>query len=40
MIWSKRPGTGIPAKLMNKVIGKKTKKLIKENEMLSWDDIE
>ena len=27
MIWSKRPGTGIPAKLMNKVIGKKNKKI-------------
>ena len=39
MIWSKRPGTGIPAKLMKKVIGKKAKKNIKENQLLKWSDL-
>ena len=39
MVWSKRPGTGIPAKLMKKVIGKKAKKNIKENQLLKWSDL-
>ena len=38
MIWSKRPGTGIPAKNMNKVIGKKAKKKILANTLLKWTD--
>ncbi len=40
MIWSKRPGTGIPAKEMHKVIGKKALKDIQENTLLSWNDFE
>jgi N-acetylneuraminate synthase len=40
MIWSKRPGTGIPAYKMNEVIGKKTKKNISNNTLLSWDELE
>ena len=38
IIWSKRPGTGIPSKLMHRVIGKKAKKNIKINSLLKWSD--
>ena len=34
-IWSKRPGTGIPSRYMNKVIGKKAKKFIKKNTLIT-----
>ena len=40
MIWSKRPGTGIPARFINKVIGRKAKKDIPINTLLSWEDLE
>lgn len=39
MIWSKRPGTGIPAKEMTKVIGKKAKRNIPSNKLIKWSDI-
>ena len=39
MIWSKRPGTGIPAKDMAKVIGKKAKINIPSNKLIKWSDI-
>ena len=39
MIWSKRPGTGIPSHEMNKVIGMKAKTDIQENRLISWDDL-
>ena len=37
-IWSKRPGTGIPSRYMNKVIGKKAK-FIKKNTLLTKTQI-
>lgn len=40
MIWSKRPGTGIPSCKMDEVIGKKAKRDIKANTLLSWNDFE
>lgn len=40
MIWSKRPGTGIPSYRMDEVIGKVAKKDIPENVLLSYDDFE
>jgi len=40
MIWSKRPGTGIPSYLMKKIIGLKAKRDIPPNKLLSWDDFE
>ncbi len=39
MIWSKRPGTGIPSKRMNEVIGKKAKKRIPRNTLIKWSDL-
>ena len=32
-IWSKRPGTGIPSKNIDKIIGKITSKKIKKNNL-------
>lgn len=40
MIWSKRPGTGIPSYKMSEVLGKKAKRDIKCNSLLSYDDFE
>lgn len=40
MIWSKRPGTGIPSYKMNEIIGKKAKKTILPNQLLSYEDFE
>ncbi|HLH31874.1 MAG TPA: N-acetylneuraminate synthase family protein, partial [Terriglobia bacterium] len=40
MIWSKRPGTGIPSHLREKVIGRRSLRPIKANVLLSWDDID
>ncbi|MEM8642743.1 MAG: N-acetylneuraminate synthase family protein [Cyanobacteria bacterium P01_G01_bin.54] len=39
MIWSKRPGTGIPANQMQEVIGKTAARVIAENTLLAWEDI-
>ena len=38
MIWSKRPGTGIPSYRMDDILGKILVRDIDQNEMLSWDD--
>jgi N-acetylneuraminate synthase len=40
MIWSKRPGTGIPSHKMNDVIGKKAIHDIDENVLLKYEDFE
>jgi len=40
MIWSKRPGTGIPSRLRPGILGRKAIKDVEENKLLSWDDIE
>lgn len=39
MIWSKRPGTGIPSKKMHEVIGKKVTRDIPENTLIKWEDL-
>jgi N-acetylneuraminate synthase len=40
MIWSKRPGTGIPSWKMDQVIGRIAKRNIPANTMLAWEDFE
>jgi N,N'-diacetyllegionaminate synthase len=40
MIWSKRPGTGIPSHQMAEVVGRKTARVIEINTLLSWDDLD
>lgn len=36
----KRPGTGLAPKYYYKIVGKKAKKNIKENELINWDMVE
>jgi sialic acid synthase SpsE len=38
-VWSKRPGTGIPSRYMDKIIGKTAKKFIKKNTLIKKSQI-
>jgi len=38
-IWTKRPGTGIPSKEFNNIIGKEAENNIDENVLLKWEDV-
>ncbi|MFC1827291.1 N-acetylneuraminate synthase family protein [Thermodesulfobacteriota bacterium] len=40
MVWSKRPGTGIPSYKMNEIIGCKAGSDIKENTLIQYEDLE
>lgn len=40
MIWSKRPGTGIPSYKMNEIIGRKAIKDIRKNVLVKYEDLE
>lgn len=40
MIWSKRPGTGIPSYRMDEVIGRIASRNIPQNVLVSWDDLQ
>ncbi len=40
MIWSKRPGTGIPSHRMGEVIGRKAARDIACNVLIRWEDLE
>ena len=39
MLWTKRPGTGIPSCEMPSIIGKKVNKFLKANTLLQSEDI-
>ena len=39
MVWTKRPGTGIPSKDIDKVIGKTAKEDIEQNTLLKWEQL-
>lgn len=39
MVWTKRPGTGIPAHLLPTVIGRSVRNDIPANCLVSWDDL-
>jgi sialic acid synthase SpsE len=39
MIWSKRPGTGIPSKEMPKIVGRRARVDIAANALLKWEDL-
>ena len=39
MLIIKRPGTGIPSKYLNEVIGKKAKTIIKEDNLIQENDL-
>lgn len=38
-VWTKRPGTGIPARQMAEVIGRKAKRAIAKDRLIAWDDL-
>lgn len=40
LIWTKRPGTGVPAKHLDEFIGKKTKTTLNKDHLIQWEDIE
>lgn len=40
MVWVKRPGTGIPAREMDKVIGRRVRRAVAAESLLSWEDLE
>ncbi|OGS37153.1 MAG: CMP-N-acetylneuraminic acid synthetase [Elusimicrobia bacterium RIFOXYD12_FULL_66_9] len=39
MVWTKRPGTGIPSKDLPKVLGRKAKRALPKDTILSWEDL-
>jgi len=40
MLTTKRPGTGIPPKYLDKIIGKRARTKIREDEVITWDQIQ
>lgn len=40
LIWTKRPGTGVEAKHLDKFIGKKTTRDLEKDYLIRWEDIE
>ncbi len=40
MVWSKRPGSGIPAHRMDEVVGRRARRGMAENVLITWDDLE
>ena len=38
-VWAKRPGTGIPARQMTDVIGKRAKQAIPKDSLIRWDQL-
>ena len=39
-VWAKRPGTGIPARQLGEVIGRKAKQAIPKDSLIRWDDLQ
>jgi N-acetylneuraminate synthase len=39
MVWTKRPGTGIPARQLREVVGRTTATTIPENSLVGWDQL-
>jgi sialic acid synthase SpsE len=40
MVWTKRPGTGIPSRQLPEVVGRRASRDIAGNVLVSWDDLE
>ena len=40
MLWSKRPGTGIPSRFREAIIGRTATRDIDNNKLIDWDDID
>ncbi|MFQ5960426.1 MAG: N-acetylneuraminate synthase family protein [Candidatus Methylomirabilales bacterium] len=39
VVWVKRPGTGIPARDLERVIGQRVKRPVRANTLLTWEDL-
>jgi sialic acid synthase SpsE len=39
-VWVKRPGTGIPASELPRVVGRRARRAIAGDALVSWDDLE
>jgi N,N'-diacetyllegionaminate synthase len=40
MVWTKRPGTGIPAKDLDDVVGRTARRSIPANHLITWDELD
>jgi N-acetylneuraminate synthase len=40
MVWTKRPGTGIPSKRLHEIIGRRALRDLAKNTLISWNDLE
>ena len=38
-VWAKRPGTGIPARQLDEVIGRKARRAIPKDQLIGWSDL-
>jgi sialic acid synthase SpsE len=38
-VWAKRPGTGIPARQLDEIVGRRAKRAIAKDTLVSWDDL-
>jgi sialic acid synthase SpsE len=38
-VWAKRPGTGIPARQLDEVVGRVAARAIPKDQLVSWDDV-
>jgi N-acetylneuraminate synthase len=38
-VWAKRPGTGIPARQLDEIVGRVAKRAIARDRLLGWDDL-
>jgi sialic acid synthase SpsE len=39
-VWAKRPGTGIPARQLDDIVGRVAKRAIAKDRLISWDDLD
>jgi sialic acid synthase SpsE len=38
-VWAKRPGTGIPARRLDEIVGRTAKRPITKDRLIAWDDL-
>jgi N-acetylneuraminate synthase len=39
-VWAKRPGTGIPARQLDEIVGRRAKRAIAKDSLVTWDQLE
>jgi N-acetylneuraminate synthase len=39
-VWAKRPGTGIPARYLDQIVGRRTRRAISRDRLIAWDDLQ